>query len=119
MKKGKGIGIAVAVIAVIVVLGIASIPDEVLLENPSVETSVIEDKEIQIPVIEEPKETVPEEPPVEVVEEPKETVPEEPTVEVVEEPKETVPEETEPEETGTAENVIEVRIKDGIGSKDR
>ena len=94
MNKGKGIGIAVAVIAVAIVVGIASLPDEVLLDSPSVDTSVTEDMNIPVPVIEEPEETIPEE-----------TVPEE-----------TIPEETESEEDG---NVIEVKIKDGIGSGDK
>ena len=98
MSKGKGIGITVAVIVVAIVVGIASIPDEVLLENPTVDTSMTEDMTIQIPVIEEPEETVPEQTPVEVVEEPEETV---------------------PEESDDEGNVIRVGIKDGIGSGDR
>ena len=39
MKKGKGIGIGVAVIALAIVFGIASLPDEVLLESPQLDTS--------------------------------------------------------------------------------
>jgi len=64
---------------------------------------------IPIPVIEEPEETTPE-----VIEEPEETTPE-----VIEEPEETTPEETEPEETEEEGSVIEVKIKDGIGSGDK
>ena len=92
MNKGKGIGIAVVVIAVAVVVGIASLPDEVLLDSPVVDTSVTEDMNIPIPVIEELEET---------------------------EPEETIPEETEPEETEEEGKVIEVKIKDGIGSGDK
>jgi len=34
MKKGKAAGIGIAVIAAAIVFGIASLPDEVLLETP-------------------------------------------------------------------------------------
>ena len=37
MTKGKGIGIFVTVIAVAIVVGIASLPDEVLLESPQLD----------------------------------------------------------------------------------
>ncbi len=84
MNKGKGIGIFVSVIAVAIVVGIASLPDEVLLESPSVESSATDNMNLPIPIIEEPVETEPE---------------------VI-------------EETGEG-NVIEIRIKDGIGSKDK
>ena len=114
MSKRKGIWIAVAVIGVAIVVGIASIPDEVLLDSPSVENTETEDIDIplpviDVPIIEEPEETVTEE-----------TEPEEIT-EVIEEPEETAPEETTPDETESDEegNVIEVSIKDGIGSGDR
>ncbi len=118
MKKGKGIGIAVAVIALAIVFGIASIPDEVLLESPSVDTSETEEMNIPEPIMEKPQESAPEETPVEVVEEPEEPAPEETPVEVVEEPEEPAPEETAPEESEDG-NVIRVGIKDGIGSGDR
>ena len=97
MNKGKGIGIVVSVIAVAIVVGIATLPDEVLLESPSVDNSETETMNLPISVIEEPEETMPEE-----------TIPEE-----------TIPEETIPEETKDDGNVIEVRIKDGIGSGDK
>ena len=92
MNKGKGIGIVVSVIAVAIVVGIATLPDEVLLESPSVDNSETETMNLPISVIEEPEETMPEE---------------------------TMPEETMPEETKDDGNVIEVRIKDGIGSGDK
>jgi len=129
MNKGKGIGIAVAVIAVAIVVGIASLPDEVLLDSPVVDTSVTEDTNIPVPVIEdlkdiateetEPEATMPEETEEETV--PEETMPEETEEETA--PEETMPEETEeetaPEETEEDGNVIEVKIKDGIGSGDK
>ncbi len=112
MRKGKGIGIAVAVIAVAIVVGIASLPDEVLLDSPVVDTSVTEDMNIPLPVIEDLEDIAPEE-----------TVPEETIPEVIEDLEETMPEETEeetvPEETEEDGSVIEVKIKDGIGSGDK
>ena len=53
MKKGPAIGIGVAVIAVAIFVGIASIPDEVLLENPNIETSENQ-LTVQEPITEEP-----------------------------------------------------------------
>ncbi len=119
MRKGKGIGIAVAVIAVAIVVGIASLPDEVLLDSPVVDTSVTEDMDIPLPVIEDLEDIAPEETEEETV--PEETMPEETEEETV--PEETTPEETEeeivPEETEEDGSVIEVKIKDGIGSGDQ
>ena len=105
MKKGKAAGIGVAVIAVAIVFGIASLPDEVLLETPlDASKNIPEDilpTEFQPEIISSEEQTV----------EPEEAEPEET------EPEEAEPEETEPEETEG--NVIEVKISDGIGSKDR
>jgi len=39
MKKSTGIGIGIAVITVSIIIGIASLPDEVLIGSPSVDTS--------------------------------------------------------------------------------
>ncbi len=39
MKKGKGVGIGVSVIIASIMIGIASLPDEVLLESGSLEAS--------------------------------------------------------------------------------
>ena len=118
MSKGKGIGIAVAVIALAIVFGIASIPDEVLLESPNIDTSEIENTNIPMPVLDAPIEPTPEETPIEVVEEPIEPTPEETPI-VVEEPIETIPVESEHKESGGTGQVIRVGIKDGIGSRDR
>jgi hypothetical protein len=60
MNKGKGIGIFVSVIAVAIVIGIASLPDEVLLDSPSVDNSETETMNLPISVIEEPVEIEPE-----------------------------------------------------------
>ena len=127
MRKGKGIGIAVAVIAVAIVVGIASLPDEVLLDSPVVDTSVTEDMNIPLPVIEDLENIAPEETIPEVIEDLEEPIPEETEEETVPEetmpeetmPEETMPEETMPEETEEDGSVIEVKIKDGIGSGDK
>ena len=95
MKKSAIIGIGVAVIVIAIFVGIASIPDDVLIESPSFETSENQPP-IEIPVAEEP---VAEEP---VAEEP---VAEEPVAE-------------EPEES-SEDNVIKVEIEDGVGGGDR
>src|SRR3990172_8402928 len=106
MKKGVVIGIGLSIIVVAIIVGIASLPDEVLIENPSLETSEnLQKNEEQIevptvvPVVEEP---VVEEP---VVEEP---VVEEPVVEepVAEEPVAEEPVVEEPAEESSDENVI-------------
>ena len=105
MKKGKAAGIGIAVIAAAIVFGIASLPDEVLLENPI-------DASENIPTQTVPTEFQPESGPVE------EAGPEE--AEPVEEagPEEAEPvEEAEPEEEAEG-NLIEVKISDGVGSGD-
>ena len=97
MKKGKAVGIGIAVIAVAIVFGIASLPDEVLLETP-------------IDVLENiPTETFPTEFQPEIISSKEQTI--EPETEPVVEP-ETAEEESEG-------NVIEIKISDGVGSKDR
>jgi len=106
MKKGKAAGIGIAVIVAAIVFGIASLPDEVLLETPI-------DASENIPTETFPTEFTPEAEPEEA--EPEEAEPEEA------EPEEAEPEEAEPEEAEPEEdegNVIEVKIKDGIGTGD-
>jgi len=133
MTKGKGIGIFVAVIAVSIVVGIASLPDEVLLESPQLDASenllsemipiVVEEEPIEV-IEEEPIVVVEEEPieveeePIVVEEEPIEVVEEEPIEVVEEEPIEVV--EEEPESADESEGkVITVKINDGVGAKMR
>ena len=108
MKKGIAIGIGLSIIVLAIIVGIASLPDEVLIENPSLETSEnLPQNEEQIevptvaPVVEEPVVEEPAEEPV--VEEP---VVEEPVVE-------------EPAEETSDDNVIKVEIRDGVGSGDQ
>src|SRR3972149_5526424 len=98
MKKGTTIGIGVAIVVIAIFIGIASIPDDVLIESPSFETSENQ------PTIEEPVD--------ESVEEPVDESVEEPVDESVEEPVD----ETEESSNG---NVIKVEMEDGVGSGDR
>ena len=56
MKKGTTIGIGVAIVVIAIFIGIASIPDDVLIESPSFETSENQ------PTIEEPVDESVEEP---------------------------------------------------------
>ena len=111
MKKGKAAGIGIAVIAAIaaaIVFGIASLPDEVLLETPL-------DASENIPV-----ETFTTDFQSEIVSPEEQTVETEPEEEVEPEtaPEEEVEPETEPEEE-TEGNVIEIKISDGVGGGDR
>jgi len=130
VKKGKAIGIGAFVIIASIMFGIASLPDEVLLESGSQETSyevfseestagkqIFEEIGPVIPIesVQEEPVVVPEEPVV-VPEEP-EVVPEEP--EVVPEEPEVVPEEPEvAQEDGDAEKgkKIKVSVHDGAGT---
>src|SRR3972149_1294205 len=107
MKKGTTIGIGVAIVVIAIFIGIASIPDDVLIESPSFETSENQ------PTIEEPVDESVEEPVDESVEEPVDESVEEPVDESVEEP---VDESAEESSNG---NVIKVEIEDGVGSGDR
>lgn len=117
MKKGVAIGIGLSIIVVAIIVGIASLPDEVLIENPSLETSEnLPQSEEQIevptvePVVEESAETSVQPPAEEpIVEESAETPVQPPAEEpVVEEPAEE-----------SDDNVIKVEIRDGIGSGDK
>ena len=91
MKKGKAAGIGIAVIAAAIVFGIASLPDEVLLETPITASENI------------PTETFPTEFQPEIISS------EEQTVEPVE---------AEPEVESEGK-VIEVKINDGVGAAQR
>ena len=118
MKKGKAAGIGIAVIAVAIVFGIASLPDEVLLETPidvseSIPAETLQ-TEFQPEIIsseEKTEETAPEE------EAEPETAPEEEA-----EPETAPEEEAEPETESEEEsegNVIKVKISDGVGGAER
>jgi len=141
MKKGKIAGIGIAVIAVAIVFGIASLPDEVLLETPigaseniPTETLTTEFRQEIISSEEQTVETQPEEeakPETQPEEEAKpETQPEEEEAELETEPEEEAKPETQPEEEEEAEletepeeeaegNVIKVKISDGVGGAER
>jgi len=128
MKKGKVAGIGIAVIAVAIVFGIASLPDEVLLETPidvseSIPAETLQ-TEFQPEIIsseEKTEETAPEE------EAEPETAPEEEaepeTAPEEEAEPETAPEEEAEPETESEEesegNVIKVKISDGVGGAER
>jgi hypothetical protein len=99
MKKRTLIGVGVAVIGVI--LGITFLPDEVLIESPSINTSEGKAPEVKkIVVLYESIISI------------EETEPEE------ESPVEQV-EETVPEEKETEGRVIGVKIKDGVGTQEK
>ena len=113
MKKRTGISIGIAVIIVSIIFGIASLPDEVLIKSPSIDTSKNPSGDTKITI---PSESTPSKEQTE----PKEETPVEPVKPT--EPKEETPVEpvkqTEPKEE-TQGKVIEVKIKDGVGSRDK
>ena len=127
MNKGKGIGIGVTVIAVAIVFGIASLPDEVLLESPKLDTSetlptVMNPVDItprEVPIVEPIQEVVEEESIQEVIEIDllEEVVEEEPLEEVIEEePIQEVVEESETPDESEGK-IITVTINDGVGAR--
>ncbi len=122
MKKGKAAGIGIAVIAVAIVFGIASLPDEVLLETPiDVSENIPAETfptEFQPEIISSEDQTVEPEPEVEPETEP--VVEPEPEVEPETEPEEEAEPEAEPETPEESEGkVIEIKIRDGVGSRDK
>ena len=98
MKKGKAAGIGITVIVAAIVFGIASLPDEVLLETPIAASENI------------PTETLPTQFQPEIISSEEQTVESEPEV--------AEPEVAEPEEESEGE-VITVIINDGVGAKQR
>ena len=103
MKKGKAAGIGITVIVAAIVFGIASLPDEVLLETPIAASENI------------PTETLPTQFQLEIISSEEQTVESEPEVA---EPEVAEPEVAEPEEESEGE-VITVIINDGVGAKQR
>ncbi len=110
MKKGKAAGIGITVIVAAIVFGIASLPDEVLLETPIAASENIPTEafptEFQPEIISSEEQTV--EP---VESEPKVAEPK------VAEPKVAEPKVAEPEESEG--KVISVKINDGVGAAQR
>lgn len=122
MKKGKALGIGIAVIAAVIVFGIASLPDEVLLETPidASENTPTETfpTEFQPEIIASEEQTVEPEPEVEPETEPEVEPETEPEIESETESAPEVEPETDPEEE-TEGNVIEIKISDGVGGGDK
>ncbi len=129
MKKGAKIGLGITILFVSVIVGIASIPDEVLnetttaIENEAKIFSAPEKPEPAAPKPAKPSEPVaPVEPETTVSAIPEPTEPEPSEIETHEP---AIPEPTEPEpsepETQSEEpegNVIRVEINDGVGAGD-
>ena len=119
MKKGKAIGIGTIVIIASIMFGIASLPDEVLLEYDSQETSyelLSEESTTDKQIFEEIGPEIPIEPAqeeTEVAPEEPEVAPEEP--EVAPEEPEVAPEDVEDEKG----KKIQVSLHDGAGTKMR
>ncbi len=122
MKKGSAIGLVVGVTFMSIIVGIAAIPDEVLLESTPLDKSkspviaAAKLPEITVPEAPVPQEiTVPEAP---MIEEPEPQVAEPEPQEVAEPetPKAAEPETYSEESEG---NVFRVVVSDGIGSNDK
>ena len=109
MRKGAKIGLGITILFVSVIVGIASIPDEVLnetataIENEAKIFSAPEKPELSVPVEPEPTEPTAPEPAAPATSEPTE-------------PEPSVPETQSEEPEG---NVIRVEIRDGVGSGDQ
>ncbi len=130
MRKGAKIGLGITILFVSVIVGIASIPDEVLnetataIENEAKIFSAPEKPELSVPVEPEPKSHEPAAPAT-----PEPTAPEPEVSATPETPEPAAPatsEPTEPEpsvpETQSEEpegNVIRVEIRDGVGFGDK
>jgi len=113
MKKGKAAGIGITVIVAAIVFGIASLPDEVLLETPIAASENI------------PTETLPTQFQPEIISSEEQTVESEPEQAEPEqaEPEQAEPEQAEPEQAEPEQEsegkVIKVIIHDGVGAKQR
>ena len=128
MKKGKGVGIGVSVIIASIMIGIASLPDEVLLESGSLETSqglLSEENTADIQIFNEIGPVIPIElTQEEILPEPaQEETPIEPAQEEIlpepaqeETPIEPAREDTETKTTGKK---IQVSVSDGVGAGDK
>ncbi len=133
MKKGAKIGLGITILFVSVIVGIASIPDEVLnetataIENEAKIFSAPEKPEVSVPVKPEPSEpktpepATPETPEPATPETPEPATPETPEPAAPATPEPTEPESSEPEiQSEEPEgNVIRVEIRDGVGFGDK
>ena len=130
MRKGAKIGLGITILFVSVIVGIASIPDEVLnetttaIENEAKIFSAPEKPESTAPKLAEPSEPVASvEPELAAQAIPEPTEPE-PSKTETHEPSTPEPTEPEPSETETQSeepegNVIRVQIRDGVGFGDK
>ncbi len=120
MRKGAKIGLGITILFVSVIVGIASIPDEVLnetataIENEAKIFSAPEKPELSVPVEPEPSELTAPEPAAPAT-------PETPEPAAPATPEPTEPESSEPEiQSEEPEgNVIRVEIRDGVGFGDK
>jgi len=130
MRKGAKIGLGITILFVSVIVGIASIPDEVLnetttaIENEAKIFSAPEKPESTAPKPAEPSELVgpvESESSVSAIPEPTEPEPSEIETHEPATPEPTEPEPSEPEtQSEEAEgNVIRVQINDGVGFGDK
>jgi len=99
MKKSAGIGIGIVVIVVALILGMSSLPKEILIESPSTGAAQNQAGE-QIQIIMSS----------ESVSSKEKTTKAEPRIQPVE---------NTGQENDLQGNVIEIKVKDGIGSEDR
>jgi len=130
MRKGAKIGLGITILFVSVIVGIASIPDEVLNET----TTAIENEAKIFSAPEKPESTAPKpaklaepvapeiaepsEPFAPVEPEPSEHIAPEPAASATPEPTEPEPSEPETQSEEPEGNVIRVEINDGIGAGD-
>jgi len=106
MRKGAKIGLGITILFVSVIVGIASIPDEVLNET----TTAIENEAKTFSAPEKP------EPAALPVPEPSEPEPSESVEPETQEPPVPEPSESEPQSEEPEGNVIRVEIRDGVGT---
>ncbi len=128
MRKGAKIGLGITILFVSVIVGIASIPDEVLnetttaIENEAKIFSAPEKPEAAAPPVPEPSESVepetqePAAPPAPEPSEPEPTESVEPETQEPAAPPAPEPSEPEPQSEETEGNVIRVEVRDGVGT---
>ncbi len=125
MRKGAKIGLGITILFVSVIVGIASIPDEVLNETATAienEAKIFSAPEKPEPAAPEPaKPAEPKAPEPSTPETPEPATPETPEPAAPATPEPTEPESSEPEiQSEEPEgNVIRVEIRDGVGFGDK
>ena len=125
MRKGAKIGLGITILFVSVIVGIASIPDEVLNETTTVienEAKIFSAPEKPEPAAPTPaKPAEPKAPEPSTPETPEPAIPETPEPAAPATPEPTEPESSEPEiqSEEPESNVIRVEIRDGVGFGDK